>query len=440
MGMRARGVFKRYSVVFSVVVSISCSNVFAWEGEYSIRLSTERDDNVTLAVENEESSTTKEAQLGIDFSHVGSRVTADIGGTVNKQNFSSDGVDSDETQIEGRANVDLEFIPSRFSWRFENSAAVGLIDARAADTPDNRTQTNRMSTGPNLSFLIAPATVGFYQYRLEKESLDSDSTPDNERQLHLLGVSRSLTRTLTGGITLDRSEFDSDNDGVDNTRDSFSLNLTKRFTGSVLSLAVGQSEVEVDQSGATSTSDTYSVAYNVPITSESSLSFTGVQRISDSSLSRAVQTDAAEGSGGAPSVEGTNPFNNLIETSIVEEQDFNATYVGRPLSANLEVQFFKNATKELDTDSENDRNGYFVGVRKGIGLWVTSLGYTWEEFEETGSTPSSTESTEIEFDVSRLIGRSIAVGGFVRSREETDVSLAQTAESNSIGAFAEITF
>lgn len=438
MSINTRGATKKHTSILSFIAIFFSSVTFAWEGEYGIRLSAEKDDNVAMALEDEQDSTTKEARLIIDINHAGNLLTASIAGTASKQNYSSDDVDSDETQIEGRANLNMELVPKRFFWSFENSAAVGIIDPQVADTPENRTQTNRMSTGPDLSMTIAPGTEGYYQFRLSKETIDEEGVPDSERQVHILGASRAFTRTLDGGISLESSKFDSDNDVVDNTTDSISLTLTNQFTGSVVSFSAGQSEVKVDQSGSTRTSDIFSVIWDIPLANESSFVLAGSQRVLDSSLARDTSNDLVSGTDGGTST--TTPFNNLIELSIIEARSYNATYSGRPFDFDLELQLFASNSKEIDSDFEYDQQGYFARVAESIGRTLISFSYRAEEYteNETGADDSTTESSEASLEATRLIGRSVTAGVFLRAREQSDSVTSGTAKANSVGLYVEL--
>ena len=71
------------------------------------------------------------------------------------RNYSKN-VYSDDALFDAKANAVWILSPQRFTWSVDDTYTQLLVDATAADTPTNRTNTNTFSTGPDLTVRFSP--------------------------------------------------------------------------------------------------------------------------------------------------------------------------------------------------------------------------------------------------------------------------------------------
>ncbi len=111
--------------------------------------------NITRVPVNERSEWINSAFGGFAYAENTSSVVARVITEVEYRNYSKN-VYGDDALFDAKANAVWILSPQQFTWSVDDTYTQLLVDATAADTPSNRTNTNIFSTGPDFTVRFSP--------------------------------------------------------------------------------------------------------------------------------------------------------------------------------------------------------------------------------------------------------------------------------------------
>jgi len=141
-------------------------------------------------------------------------------------------------------NGTYRFIPNRFEWFLSDSFGQAQTDIRAQQTPDNRGNFNRLSTGPR--FTLPIGGVNYITLSGTYTDLYFEERPDGYEEIAgQLGLLRSVTENRSVGLLASASDIEyDDSPNRDAEIRSAYLRLSSQGRRSTLDIDIGYNELE----------------------------------------------------------------------------------------------------------------------------------------------------------------------------------------------------
>ena len=274
---------KRYSrTIIAAIIFLTCGIHLALGAEVDVefRLGGTYSDNAARVNSNVTSDTIVSAGLWLDVSEITKRFDGWLKANIDHSVYTEDTFD-DETFASFAGVAEVQLVPRVFSWVVANRFGKLRTNPFQADTPTNRENVNRFSTGPNLNLRFGNVTVirleGRYRKtRYEISDFDNDVLSGSISLIRMLSEARSISLN----VTADRIEYD-DSDLYSNfDLQSAFLAIQSRVSRGELSAAIGVNQIH--DNGITFDGSLANITWNRKISSASSFSLGYDQRFSES--------------------------------------------------------------------------------------------------------------------------------------------------------------
>jgi hypothetical protein len=305
------------------------------------------------------------------------RIAAAAVGSVEYRAYSEDELE-DETLGVLAAFADFALVPERLSWSIRESFAQGATDPFAFEGPGNRESVNVFETGPELTLPLGRrmgiSLAGTYSDRRFSESVDLNS----ELLTRSMGLFRQISPTANLSVSISNSEIE-----YENTLDRYEIEAvvaeySKELASGNASVQVGRNRVVFD------TSDTsgplYRLQWSRNVTARSRFEVFAGKRITDSGALFGLVTGQ---------IGGDVPLGVVLTSDPLEQVEGGLTYE-------------------------------FTGARNRVLVRVRSLRDDYEFSDELNN-----DSTDINIEFSRLLGRDWRLGAFVSALQRDFTEGAQ---------------
>jgi len=181
------------------------------------------------------------------FHHSTRLETRAIGQLEHYQRVGSDF--GNDLQVRLAAVADWAILPQRLYWTFQDVADVVPINVLAADSPDNRQQTNTFVTGPTLRLRPDAVWGAEFDARYAMTWADETETFDGDRVRGAarLNFAPRPHRKFSLGVEATDVDYSSDSASVsDHERVDASLRFENRMRRLAIELAVGRTRIDFD--------------------------------------------------------------------------------------------------------------------------------------------------------------------------------------------------
>ena len=158
MSSGARGLLKAFRAAAFVGAFVTSTMVVAGELAYGGAYTYQYDSNVTRVQDNPVSDTIQTGVAGLSYQQNTEALTANLVAQVSRK-FYAKKTFSPETTYYANGAALWVISPQLLSWRLEDVASQILLDITAPDTPTNRTNSNSLNTGPDLTFRLGADSV-----------------------------------------------------------------------------------------------------------------------------------------------------------------------------------------------------------------------------------------------------------------------------------------
>lgn len=209
-------------------------------------------DNIRRSADNEQSDVETRATLGIDYQSDPGTCNAGLSGNLGYGYWWDKSYDA-------RTYTDLGFdgnckLTDGLLWRLSDELHDVTLNTRAADTPDNTTRKNVVSTGPQYTIRLGALDNLVFSALYENTEYNQASEPDSNRVIGSAAWNHLFDQTLTGGLSAstNRARLDT---GEDIDRNTVSLTFTKTWPATRLSGALGVSELKSSLGSVSQTSN-----------------------------------------------------------------------------------------------------------------------------------------------------------------------------------------
>lgn len=217
----------------------------AQDAKFSLSAGVGSSDNIARTDANEIDETILTAGLQLDLSHSTKSFSGDVRADFEHRRYQDDTFDNDDVGS-FVADASFKLTPQALTWFINDHFGTLLLDRFQPDTPVNRENFNRFSTGLDLMIRLGSRTainlIGEYQdHNYEK------SDTDNTQVSGTLSISRLLSpnRKLSLNGRTERIEFDDETQRSSYDRVSAYLNFSSDGARSTLSASLGVNEVQI---------------------------------------------------------------------------------------------------------------------------------------------------------------------------------------------------
>lgn len=314
-------------------------------------------DNAARTSSNETSDTETRANLTVahqtDPGECEARTAAELGY----------GVWHDDT-FDPRNYVALDFdgdceIARGLSWEVSDNLRDVSQNARASDTPDNRTRKNVFNTGPVYSLMLGQLDQLTFSAKYQNTDYSEPEDPDSDRYIGTASWNHIFSQTLSGGLRFSTNQAELDT-GAEIDTDVASVFFSKSWQATSLSGSIGVSEIESTFGGNTQTND--GVVWNFSLDREINPVTQAYVRASRELTDQTSDFDVRFG----------EVVFNLRETSAVEVTAVSAGFVRQFSDASsIDVGLFGNRQHYFRTDEVEEAVGFSVNYNRTISTLLS---------------------------------------------------------------------
>lgn len=365
-------------------------------------------DNARKTATNENSDVESRTFLTANYVTDPGQCSARFAGTIGYSIWQDDSFDN-----ETDANLDLDSqceLANGLFWDLDNNLREVSQDTTQSDTPDNRTRKNVFSTGPRYTWRLGSTDYIVLSSRYENTEYEEPDETDSERYVGSVAWSHLFSQTLTGGVSTSYRMTELDT-GADIDVKTVRVTFGKEWATTVLSGALGVSEIETDFGSTSRTND--GLVGEVDLNRELNPSTDWYLRASRELTDRTSSVDIR-----------FEEFEFNLNESISVETTTLSTGANKRFSdqSSLNVDVFANQSDLLETDELEESAGlnlrYFRPVTERI-TGSTRLGYRYSSFEQDDSTD---DTLSLELGLEYLASRELSVFGQLgHERKDSDV-------------------
>ena len=247
----------------------------------SLGLGAIQSDNVSRVSANEESGSVTITSLNLKYRENTRRLLADVDADIGYEHF----LDGEfEDGVIGRADgvVTVGLLPEIFEWSVEEQFTQARVDPFGADTPENRQNVNRFSTGPDVRLSLSDATALRFSSRYALVDYE-EATADGDRLSGSMAVVRQLgaARAVSFNVSREAIDFDDASANVGYDRDSAFVRYEAESSRTELTADLGYMRIE-DELGKTANGALLDVLLLRRVSPDSRLALNFGTRFSDS--------------------------------------------------------------------------------------------------------------------------------------------------------------
>lgn len=213
--------------------------------DYQLSAGGAHSDNIRRVAVDEQDEDIASAGLRFSFDEQTRKLSADLVGNFDYQKFLDD---TYESQLIGNfaGNLDIAFVPDRFSWTFADNFGQVLADPLLPATPLNSENINFFTTGPDLTLGLGAQNrlkAGARYLRTDYE----DSPFDSTTTLGEIGIGRSFSSVNSLSLNARFQQVDFAQEQLDTDYDQSEAFLRYEADGARTKLTIDAGYVELDR-------------------------------------------------------------------------------------------------------------------------------------------------------------------------------------------------
>lgn len=320
--------------------------------DWLLSLGVQHNDNINLSETDPVSGNILIPGLGFAFTQQGATVQANVSGTLEYRDYLNNAfADSSRAALDGQVNWTLS--PQRLDWTFQDSMASQPINEFAADTPDNRQQTNAFTTGPNIYFGLGKPVHGQVELRYLDSYAEKNKQFNSRRYSAATRLFKDIdpTRQLSGNLEVQQVKFTNAAASSDFTRYDLYAGYTSQLAQIKLDLAAGYSKLDFKHIDESSGGPLLRATLAWQASARSSFTGTLARQFTDA----AAALLGSSGAGGVPSTAVSTGDLSITSQSYLEKSlQLGYAYRGERLDVNIAPYYRK---LEYENAPEFDRRG-----------------------------------------------------------------------------------
>lgn len=339
----------RTTLARSIVLALAALGGKAWASQfdYSLYVTGEHSDNAALTTSNPTS--TNVIAPGATFTYIeqGSAVQANVTANLEYRDYTNSAFDNQTVaQVNGQAN--WAAIPRRLDVTVQDYAGVAPVNSLAANAPGNQQQTNVLSVGPTLHFLVGSGMTGDAEVHYINSYASREDQFNSSRGQAAFRLFRDVSATdqLSGNLEYEHVNFSSSTAGSDYNNYAAYLRYTSRLAKLSLDATVGWSKIDFTQGGSYS-SPLARVILGWTLTPRSTITVNGAYQYADAAQDMLAPSTVTVGGELVPlepltqAIDTTRGIvgvgNVVISSDVYKERLISATYSYRDELMNFSV-------------------------------------------------------------------------------------------------------
>jgi Putative beta-barrel porin 2 len=170
-------------------------------------------DNATLVSDDTVDDVIGSIGGTMDIVRQGTRLDATLTGAGAFISYLDDTYDNDflgYAAVTGR----FQIIPDALAWALENTFGQSTSNQFEPSTPENRSNVNVLSTGPDISLNLGRATEVAFTGRYEQSTYEGTSADDSQSWIGEVGLGRRLSDAAIASLRASTSHVDYDDPGA----------------------------------------------------------------------------------------------------------------------------------------------------------------------------------------------------------------------------------
>jgi hypothetical protein len=254
---------------------MASSATAAAQFDYTLYAGIEHTDNVNLSATNPISQNVLIPGLAFNFSQQGSTLQANLAGALEYRDYLGNTFGKQTLgQLTGQVNWTV--IPQRLDFTVQEFAGVQPVSTLSSDSPNNQQQTNVLTLGPTLHFLLGDALRGQAELRYINSDasrtkafnssrgeaalrLFRDLSPTDQLSLNIESQhvnfydgSSGLNDTVDGNPVDPNQLFDNTLDNPNYTRNEVFVRYLSKLTHFTIDTSLGWSQINFSKAGSVS--------------------------------------------------------------------------------------------------------------------------------------------------------------------------------------------
>jgi hypothetical protein len=232
------------TVVFTAATGVASAAQF----DYTLYGGIEHSDNIDLSPNNPTSENVLIPGVNFSFVQAGSTVQANVAGNLEYRDYlGNDFSNQVFAQLAGQVNWTL--LPQRLDFEFDDYAGVQPVASLASNSPGNQQQTNVLSTGPTLHFMLGDTFRGQAELRYINSTAQKTKEFDSSREQGALRVFKdlSVTAQLSANIESQHVDFQNAGGGPNYDRDEIFARYVSKLARFDIDAMAGWSRIRYDQ-------------------------------------------------------------------------------------------------------------------------------------------------------------------------------------------------
>ncbi len=304
------------------------------------------------------------------------------------------------------------------SWKVSDNLRDVTQNARASDTPNNRTRKNIFGTGPVYSLMLGDLDQLTFSAEYQNTDYSEPEDTDSERYIGTASWNHIFSQTLSGGLQASTNQAELDT-GVEIDTDVASLFFSKSWQATRLSGSIGASQLESRFGGNTQSSEGVvgNFSFERDINPVTQVYIRGSRELTDQTSDFDIRF-------------GEVVF-NLRETTAVEVTALDAGFIRQFSDASgVNVGVFANRADYIEADEVEDSLGLTVSYNRTISTLLslqTRARYQYRTFD-ADSVNDNTYSADIGlvYELTQDLGLNGRIGHTTRT---SDLSSSEYQEN-----------
>jgi hypothetical protein len=232
----------------AVVLTAATGVASAAQFDYTLYAGVEHSDNIDLSPTNPTSQNVLIPGMNFTFVQAGSTVQANVAGNLEYRDYLGNAFSNQLfAQVSGQVNWTL--MPQRLDFEVDDYAGVQPVASLATNSPDNQQQTNVLSVGPTLHFMLGDTFRGQAELRYINSTAQKTKDFDSSREQGALRIFKDLSPTdqLSANIESQHVDFENHGGGPNYDRDQIFGRYVSKLARFDIDAMAGWSRIRYDQ-------------------------------------------------------------------------------------------------------------------------------------------------------------------------------------------------
>lgn len=249
--MPARSALTRGIALALAVVS---GQAAAAQFTYTLYAGIEHNDNVNESPTDPISQNIFIPGISFNYLQQGSTIQANVAGDLEYRDYLGNAFsDQTLTQLNGKFNWTVA--PQRLDFTVEDYAGVQPISTLSTNAPNNQQQTNVVSLGPTLYFLLGQTLHGQIELRYINSYASKDTDFDSSRGQAALRIFKDIDPTdqLSANAQSEHVDFNGNSDNLDYDLNELYARYDRKLANFDFGMELGWSQISFNQAPSATT-------------------------------------------------------------------------------------------------------------------------------------------------------------------------------------------